>query len=122
MSGLFRRSTLLVFAVVMVFSRPSVAGLQEGLEALKKGDYVTASKELRPVAERGDAEAQYRLGLMYEFGKGFAVALPFSIRAQADQVARRRLMRIAGLSTRFVQSWCALVPLRRRPRRRKRQT
>ncbi len=73
MNGLFRRSTLLVFAVVMIFSRSGVAGLAEGLEALKKGDYVTASRELRPVAERGDAEAQYRLGLMYEFGKGFAV-------------------------------------------------
>src|SRR5436309_3115776 len=73
MSGRFRCSTLLVFAVVMIFSGRGVAGLPEGLEALKKGDYVTASKELRPVAERGDAEAQYRLGLMYEFGKGFAV-------------------------------------------------
>ncbi len=73
MSGLIRRSTLLVFAVAMIFSSPGVAGLPEGLEALKRGDYVTASKELRPVAERGDAEAQYRLGLMYEFGKGFAV-------------------------------------------------
>ena len=73
MSGRFRRSTLLVFAVAMIFSRSGVAGLAEGLEALKKGDYVTASRELRPVAERGDAEAQYRLGLMYEFGKGVAV-------------------------------------------------
>ena len=73
MNGLFRRSTLLVIVVAIIFARPVVAGLSEGLEALKKGDYVTASKELRPLAERGNAEAQYRLGLMYEFGKGFAV-------------------------------------------------
>ena len=72
MSGFIRRPRLWVFAIAMVFSSPGEAGLDEGLEALKKGDYATAAKELRPVAERGDAEAQYRLGLMYEFGKGFA--------------------------------------------------
>ncbi|MGH9808741.1 MAG: tetratricopeptide repeat protein, partial [Terriglobia bacterium] len=38
-----------------------------------KGDYATALKELRPLAERGNAKAQYRLGRMYEFGQGVAV-------------------------------------------------
>ena len=49
----------------------SVAGLDEGLEALRRGDYAAAAKELRPLAERGDAEAQYRIGRMYEFGAGY---------------------------------------------------
>jgi TPR repeat protein len=50
-----------------------VAGLDEGLAALAKRDYATAARELRPLAERGDAEAQYRIGLMYEFGRGYSV-------------------------------------------------
>jgi TPR repeat protein len=73
MSHLFRRDTLLIFVVAMFYSGLGIAGIAEGLEALKKGDYATASRELRPLAERGNSEAQYRLGLMYEFGKGFAV-------------------------------------------------
>ena len=49
----------------------AIAGLTEGLDALRKNDFATAVKELRPLADRGDAEAQYRVGLMYEFGKGY---------------------------------------------------
>lgn len=47
------------------------AGLEEGLAALAKRDYETAKKELLPLAERGNPEAQYRIGRMYEFGAGF---------------------------------------------------
>jgi len=49
----------------------AVAGLKEGYEALARQDYATAIKEYRPLAERGNAEAQYRIGRMYEFGKGY---------------------------------------------------
>ncbi len=35
-----------------------------GMEALDKGDYATALKEWRPLAEQGDAEAQCNLGYM----------------------------------------------------------
>lgn len=48
-----------------------VAGLTEGLDALRKNDFATAERELRPLAEQGNPEAQYRIGLMYEFGKGY---------------------------------------------------
>ena len=49
----------------------ALAGLDEGLDALRRNDFAAAAKELRPLAERGDAEAQYRIGLMYEYGKGY---------------------------------------------------
>jgi TPR repeat protein len=49
----------------------AVAGLKEGYEALARKDYATAIKEYRPLAERGNAEAQYRIGRMYEFGQGY---------------------------------------------------
>ena len=48
----------------------AVAGLKEGYEALSRKDYAAAMKEYRPLAERGNAEAQYRVGRMYEFGQG----------------------------------------------------
>jgi hypothetical protein len=54
-----------------LFCHVAIAGLTEGLDALRKNDFPAAVKELRPLADRGDAEAQYRVGLMYEFGKGY---------------------------------------------------
>ena len=39
-------------------------------EALKKGDYKAALNELKPLAEKGDASAQFNLGLMYDNGRG----------------------------------------------------
>lgn len=65
------RAAQLTALVLMLQALPVTAGLPEGLDALKRNDYATAAKELRPLAETGDAEAQYRVGMMYEFGKGF---------------------------------------------------
>ncbi|MEI8397065.1 MAG: tetratricopeptide repeat protein, partial [Rhodospirillaceae bacterium] len=43
---------------------------KEGMEAAQRGDFATAHRLLRPVAEQGDALAQYSLGLMYSNGDG----------------------------------------------------
>lgn len=54
----------------LLHAAPALATLADGLDALKRRDYAAALKELRPLAEKGDAEAQYRMGLMYEYGAG----------------------------------------------------
>ncbi len=41
-------------------------------EAIKRGDYATAFKLCLPLAEQGDAHAQYDLGRMYDYGQGVA--------------------------------------------------
>ena len=43
---------------------------QKGMEAYNKGDYATALKEWKPLAEGGDTDAQYNLGIMYDNGQG----------------------------------------------------
>ena len=43
---------------------------QKGVEAHDRGDFATALREWRPLAEQGDAKAQFNLGGMYEFGLG----------------------------------------------------
>ena len=43
---------------------------QKGVEAYKNGDYATALREWRPLAEQGDAGAQTNLGVMYGNGEG----------------------------------------------------
>ena len=45
-------------------------GLLEGFNAYEGGDYATALREWKPLAEQGDASAQYSLGVMYKKGQG----------------------------------------------------
>ena len=49
-----------------------MAGFKEGEAAYVKGDYANALKELKPLATKGNAKAQYFLGLMYAKGEGVA--------------------------------------------------
>ena len=46
------------------------ADYQKGLTAYESGDFATTLREWTPLAEQGDASAQYGLGLMYAEGKG----------------------------------------------------
>jgi TPR repeat protein len=46
------------------------ADRQKGAEAYQKGDYATALREWRPLAEQGNVNAQAILGYMYVFGQG----------------------------------------------------
>ncbi len=41
-----------------------------GIEAYDKGDYATAFEKWRPLAEQGDADAQYGLGVIYNHARG----------------------------------------------------
>jgi len=60
--------TLLV--LLLVTSTSTLAGLDEGGAAYNRGDYATAVKEFRLLAEQGDAIAQHSLGVMYRNGQG----------------------------------------------------
>jgi len=44
------------------------ADFQKGLNAAKSGDFATALRELKPLAEQGHARAQSNLGVMYYKG------------------------------------------------------
>ncbi len=66
-----RGATMLLAVVVVLTAAPAwAADLQAGADAYAQGDYATAVKELRPLAEEGDADAQFNLGVMYAKGQG----------------------------------------------------
>ena len=46
------------------------AAWERTMAAYDSGDYDAALKEMRPLAEQGDAHAQNNLGLMYHHGQG----------------------------------------------------
>lgn len=60
----------LLITFVLLASLPGYADVQSGLDAYEAGDYATALKEFKPLAEQGDAVAQYNLGKMYRKGHG----------------------------------------------------
>ena len=67
------RTGVLVAALTLMLRTSDVlAGLTEGVEAYERGDYVTAMKELRPLADQGNADAQFFMGLIYDNGHGVA--------------------------------------------------
>lgn len=54
----------------LAVSAGAQAGLQEGITAYRYGNFALALKELRPIADEGDAKAQALLGDMYGGGNG----------------------------------------------------
>lgn len=61
---------ILVIALVVTLSSSAQAGFREGLAAYYRLDYAAALKEWLPLAERGDASAQYQLGILHYRGDG----------------------------------------------------
>jgi TPR repeat protein len=57
--------------LVLGFAAPAAAGpLEDADAALKRRDYATAVRLNRPLAEQGNANAQYNLGTFYDNGLG----------------------------------------------------
>jgi hypothetical protein len=66
-------SLLLSIALVLstvCLTAPAWADFKTGMDAYHRGDYATALGEWQPLAEQGQALAQYQLGLLYANGKG----------------------------------------------------
>ena len=93
-----------VLLLTLVVAQPSpaaagfaAAGFYEGDAAYKRGDFATALRELSPLANLGYAGAQYRLGVMYERGRGvpqdYKTAAKWYRRAaeQGDALAQQSL-------------------------------
>lgn len=60
-----------VVAIVLFFIAWGFSSdFDAGDTAYQKGDYATAAKEWRALAEEGDAASQTKLGQLYEMGKG----------------------------------------------------
>ncbi len=51
--------------LLVVLAAPAWAGWDEGVAAYDRGDYATAYREWKPLAEQGHSVAQYNLGSLY---------------------------------------------------------
>ena len=64
------RFTITFVLSIICLAVPAWADFQAGMDATTRGDYATALREWRPLAEQGDALAQYNLGVLYRKGRG----------------------------------------------------
>ena len=62
--------SLLFIAALLGFAALAHAGFKDGKAAYDRGDFGKAYKKFKPLADRGLAEAQNILGLMYQAGQG----------------------------------------------------
>lgn len=72
MTQVIRNVCLIAMSFVLALGVPSVllAGYDEGYEAYQAHDYARALAEWKPLAESGEAHAQYALGMLYKAGEG----------------------------------------------------
>ena len=95
----------LVAVLMFGLTTSARAGFDEGLAAFERGDYATALEEWLPLAEGGNANAQYHLGFMYAVGQGvpkdnIEAHMWLSLAAaKEDAVARMTRDKLAGLMT-----------------------
>jgi hypothetical protein len=85
--------------LVLGLSAPVLAGpYEDGLAAYLKQDYATTMRLWRPLADQGDAKAQYNLGFLYYKGQGvpqdYALAVKW-FRLAADQGDARAQLDLA---------------------------
>lgn len=59
------------FLFLVLLSSLCLAGSQEGIAALNRGDYEEAYRQFLPLAEAGDDKAMITIALLYHQGQGF---------------------------------------------------
>jgi len=62
---------LIILSLILVVPVVYADDYQDGVDAFDKKDFKAALKKLKPLAEKGHAKAQNKLGEMYGNGKGF---------------------------------------------------
>ena len=67
------RAAFLATATLLLMHAGWSADFEKGQEAYMSGDYETALTEWQPLAEEGNADGQYGMGLLY--GNGFGVMM-----------------------------------------------
>lgn len=68
-------SSVAAGAALMLASAPAWADVKMGVGAWQRGDYKAAVTEWRPLAIKGDADAQFNLGQAYKLGRGVTADL-----------------------------------------------
>jgi TPR repeat protein len=61
---------ILAMVIALGWQSAAMAGFAEGATAYNAKNYAVALKEIRPLAQAGNADAEHLMGLMYYMGRG----------------------------------------------------
>ena len=70
-----RRYLLAAALLIATAASASAQSVRAGIDAWQRADYAHAVAIWRPLAEKGDADAQFNLGQAYRLGRGVAINL-----------------------------------------------
>jgi TPR repeat protein len=76
---------ILAIVIALSWQQSAMAGFAEGATAYNSKNYAVALREVRPLAQAGNPDAQHLLGLMYYMGRGvpqdYKTALQWHLKA-----------------------------------------
>jgi cell division septation protein DedD len=61
---------IIILACAAALAAPALADVKSGVDAWQRGDFTAAVKDWRPLADKGDADAQFNMGQAYKLGRG----------------------------------------------------
>jgi hypothetical protein len=64
------RASVVTVTLLVALALPARADFDHAAAAFEKGEYATAIRELKPLADKGDPRSQYAMGVMAENGFG----------------------------------------------------
>ena len=76
MKGTLKHAIAVILLVLSFAALVAADPLEDADAAVKRRDYATALRLIRPLAEQGNATAQYNLGNFYDNGLGGRRARP----------------------------------------------
>jgi TPR repeat protein len=89
------RALICFIALLSSFCVSLVSAQEKGYEAIAKGDFSTALRELITFAEKGEPKAQFAIGVLYDAGQGIAkdqaIAAKWHLRAARQNYALAQL-------------------------------
>lgn len=60
----------LIVTLTLLLPLAGMAGYEDGMAAYNRGDYAQAIAEIEPLAENGNTDAQYIMGMLFHYGYG----------------------------------------------------
>lgn len=82
--------------------------LGDGMEKARQGDYPAAFDTLHPLAQDGDAQAQFNLGLLYHSGMGVARDEAEAVRLYTASAEKGFPMAQEYLAVGYQEGWFGL--------------